>query len=71
LRDADTPKTLDQDAHGVIGNLSIFKTRAAQPTSCISWVAVLGLGIALQHDSEQAVAADDVVDELGALGGLD
>jgi hypothetical protein len=32
---------------------------------------VFGFGVALESDAEEAVAGDDIVDELGALGGFD
>ena len=32
---------------------------------------IFRLGVALQGDSQQALAANDVIDQFGALGGFD
>jgi hypothetical protein len=32
---------------------------------------VFGFSVALESDTEEAVAGDDIINELGALGGLD
>src|SRR5205807_5261480 len=69
---ADAPKALDQDTHGVVREFEHLE-HARGATDIMHFVGqrIFGLGIALQDDAEQAITTDDVIDELGALGGFD
>ena len=70
--DADAPEALDQHAHGVVGKFQHLGKRATQPTSCMSsGPGSATSGLALQHHAQQAVAGDDVVNELDARAGFD
>jgi hypothetical protein len=70
--DLDAPQTLNEHSHGVVGEFEHLQ-QAGGTTDFVhllrAWV--LSFGIALKNGSEQAVAGDDVVDELDALGGFD
>ena len=66
------PEALDQHAHGVVGELEHLQhARGAADLVHLVGQGVLRLRVALQDHAQQAVAADHVVNELGALGGLD
>ena len=69
--DADPPEALDQHAHGVVGELEHLQ-HSGGATDLVHLVRlrVLGIGVALKRDPQQPVTAHDIVDELGALGGL-
>ena len=69
LFDANAPEAFDQDAHRVVGEFQHLQhpRRAADFVHFVG-KRVLRFGIALQHDAQQALAPDHVVNQPGALG---
>ena len=66
------PQAFDEDAHGVVGELQHLEhaARAAVGPQLVG-LGLLHLGLGLEHEAHEAVAADHIVNELDALCGLD
>ena len=70
--DANAPETLDQHPDGVVREFQHLQhARRAADFVHFFGRGIFGFRFALEHHAEQAIAGDDIIDELGALRRFD